>query len=97
LRVAKQAENLHLDEFPFRFLVVVPVRIRLAQRFLIGHFRPVWNTVLDGFGNHDPGKGRKDMRRPRWDIVHPGRPGATRLTAAETADFPIAAIRDAAT
>ena len=81
----EQAENLALVEFQARYLVVVPVWITLAERFLIEHFRPVWNTVLDGFGNHDPGSGRRAMRRPRWDIVHPGRPWAAKLQAAETA------------
>jgi hypothetical protein len=85
-RSIETAENLRLDEFRCRYLVVVPVWISLAERFLIDHFRPVWNTFLDGFGNHDPGKGHKDMRRPRWDILHPGRVWAGRLEAEESAD-----------
>jgi len=80
----EQATNLRLEEFKCRYLVVVPVWITLAERFLIDHYRPVWNTVIDGFGNHPPGAGRKDMRRPRWDIVHPGRAWASKLKAAET-------------
>ena len=80
----EQAENLNLDDFRCRYLVVMPVWITLAERFLVGHFKPVWNTIVDGFGNHDPGAGRKDMRRPRWDIVHPGRPWAKKLRAAES-------------
>ena len=82
----EQAQNLALDEFQCRSLVVVPVWITLAERFLIDHFRPVWNTVIDGFGNHPPGRGRRDMRRPRWDILHPGRAWAAELQAAETAE-----------
>lgn len=78
--------NLALDEFQCRYLVVVPVWITLAERFLLDHFQPVWNTVIDGFGNHPPGRGRRDMRRPRWDVVHPGRPWATELHAAETVE-----------
>lgn len=69
-----QVQNLALDDFRCRYLIVVPVWITLAERFLISHFQPLWNTVIDGFGNHAPGSGRRDMRRPRWDIVHPGRP-----------------------
>ena len=79
----EQAENLALGKFRVHHLVVIPVWIRLAERFLIDHFRPVWNTVIDGFGNHPPGLGRRDMRRPRWDIVHPGLPWAAKLRAAE--------------
>ena len=82
----EQVRNLALNEFQCRFLVVVPVWITLAERFLIDHFRPVWNTVIDGFGNHPPGRGRRDMRRPRWDILHPGRPWAAELHPAETAE-----------
>ena len=78
------AENLDLVDFQCRFLVVVPVWITLAERFLLDHYRPVWNTIIDGFGNHDPGRGRRSMRRPRWDIVHPGRPWAAHLEATET-------------
>ena len=81
-----QAENLSIADFSCRYLVVVPVWITLAEQFLISHFHPIWNTVVDGFGNHAPGRGRKDMRRPRWDILHPGRPWARKLDAAETAD-----------
>ena len=80
----EQAENLDLTEFRTRHLVVMPVWITLAERFLIDHFRPIWNTVVEGFGNHDPGGGRRNMRRPRWDIVHPGRPWANGLRATET-------------
>ena len=82
----EQAENLALNEFRVRYLVVVPVWITLAERFLIDHFQPVWNTLVDGFGNHPPGRGRRDMRRPRWDIMHPGRPWAAELQAAETVE-----------
>ena len=82
----EQAKNLDLQEFRCRHLVVMPVWISLAERFLVEHFRPIWNTVVDGFGNHDPGKGRLNMRRPRWDVVHPGRPWATRLKAVETVE-----------
>ena len=91
-RSIDQAENLPLSEFECRYLVVVPVWISLAERFLIEHFRPLWNTVVDGFGNHDPGSGRYNMKRPRWDILHPGRPWAEKLAPAETAQDIIAQL-----
>nr|WP_296905928.1 Eco29kI family restriction endonuclease [Polaromonas sp.] len=25
---------------------------------LIANFAPIWNTLIDGFGNYDPGNGR---------------------------------------
>lgn len=79
-----QAENLQLRHFRCRYLVVVPVWIALAERFLVEHHQPVWNVAIDGFGNHDPGAGRLGMKRPRWDILHPGRPWAGRLAAQES-------------
>ncbi len=35
--------------------------------------KPLWNTFLDGFGNHDPGKGRYEQAKSDWDVVHLGR------------------------
>jgi hypothetical protein len=87
------AENLDIGDFRCRYLVVVPVWITLAERFLLAHYQPAWNTVIDGFGNHDPGKGRRNMRRPRWDILHPGRHWAQRLEPAETRDEVIAGLQ----
>ena len=29
--------------------------------------------MIDGYGNHDPGKGRYNQARSRWDVLHPGR------------------------
>jgi hypothetical protein len=88
----RAAENLALDHFRCRHLVVLPVWVPLAERFLIAHYKPLWNTAIEGFGNHDPGSGRSSMRRPRWDLVHPGRPWATRLRAAETAQEVLARL-----
>ena len=82
----QQVNNLSLSEFQCRYLVVVPVWINPAERFLLEHFQPIWNTIVDGFGNHAPGKGRRNMRRPRWDIVHPGRSWATKLKAEENVE-----------
>lgn len=86
------ARNIRLEDFTSRYLVVVPVWIPLAERFLVEHYKPVWNVVIDGFGNHDPGKGRRAMKRPCWDIVHPGRPWAARLEAAEKSEDIIARL-----
>ena len=46
---------------------------------LIERFKPVWNCLLEGFGNHDPGRGRKDGMMPSWDWFHPGRAWAANL------------------
>lgn len=60
-------------------MAVVPVWITLAERFLIEHYKPVWNVCLEGFGDHDPGKGRRDSQRSWWDALHPGRSWAHKL------------------
>lgn len=75
----RAAQNLDLDDFFCRFLVVDDVWIPLAESMLIERFKPVWNRVLDGFGNHDPGSGRHRGKIPQWDCLHPGRGWATKL------------------
>lgn len=75
----RQAENLNLDDFRCRFLVVDDIWIPLAESLLIEMFSPLWNRKIDGFGNHDPGKGRYNQQRSPWDVIHPGRPWALKL------------------
>lgn len=88
-----QATNLSLATTKCRHLVVVPVWISLAEQFLLHHFRPLWNTVIDGFGNHDPGRGRRASARPRWDILHPGREWTSRLAAVEDREEILAEVQ----
>lgn len=66
-------ENLRLEDFLCRFLVVDDIWIPLGESLLIAKFAPIWNTLIDGFGNHDPGGGRYKGMRPKWDVLHPGR------------------------
>ncbi len=89
----RQAVNLEVERAYCRFLTVVPVWITLAERFLLDHYRPIWNTALDGFGNHDPGAGRRGSARAPWDIMHPGRPWASQHEASVTREDLIADIR----
>lgn len=67
------ATNLDIRDFVCRFLVMKPVWITLAERFVIDHYRPIWNVCIDGFGNHDPGAGRRLGEVSLWDALHPGR------------------------
>ena len=76
----KAAENLDINDFHCRFLVVDDIWIPLGESLIIARFTPVWNSLIDGFGNHNPGKGRHAGMRPRWDVLHPGREWALRLT-----------------
>ncbi len=73
------ATNLNLADFACRYLVVTPLWISMAERFLIENFQPIWNVYIEGFGIHDPGSGRHQGENSWWDSLHPGRPFAARL------------------
>lgn len=85
------ASNLRLQDFRCRYLVVTLLWITMAERFLIEHYQPIWNTCLDGFGNHDPGAGRHQGEISWWDALHPGRPWAALLR--QTRDYSAALQR----
>ena len=70
---------LKLSDFYCRYLVVDDIWIPLGESLLIEMFSPIWNKLIDGFGNHDPGKGRYNQQISPWDILHPGRSWAEKL------------------
>lgn len=71
------ADNLNANDFTCRWLVVEPFWINLGEAVLIRKFKgPVWNRVVDGFGNHPQGSGRHMGILSRWDTLHPGRASA---------------------
>ena len=72
------AGNLRLDDFLCKFLVVDDIWIPLGEALLVAKFSQLWNKLIDGFGNHDPGKGRYNQMKSRWDVLHPGREWASR-------------------
>jgi len=74
----EETTNLDLADFHCRYLIVDDIWIPLGEALLIAKFDPIWNKLIDGFGNHDPGKGRHAGLRPRWDVLHPGRSWANR-------------------
>lgn len=78
----EQAENLEVNDFFIRRLVISPTWVPLAESIALRLHHPLWNTLLDGLGNHDPGSGRYQGMKPKWDHVHPGRPWANRLQKA---------------
>lgn len=80
------AQNIRTEDFLCRFLIVTPLWITMAERFLIEHYRPIWNVCVEGFGLHDPGRGRHEGEVSWWDALHPGRPWAARLRHTKTAD-----------
>jgi hypothetical protein len=76
-----EAGNIELADFYFRSLVVDDIWIPLGENVLIAKFKPVWNLVIDGFGNKDPGKRRATQFRSPWDALHPGRSFAEKLAS----------------
>lgn len=77
----RTAENLDIADFRARWLVVEDIWIALGESAMIRRYRPVWNAVLDGYGNHDPGSGRINGKRSMWDTLHPGRTWAKKYPA----------------
>lgn len=95
VRSIQEASNLDINDFHCRYLIVDDIWIPLGESLFIAKFNPLWNKLIDGFGNHDPGKGRHAGLRPRWDVLHPGRPWADSCqTRNETADQIIIEIMD---
>ena len=72
----EKVQNLDLTDFRCRWLTLDPVWIGLTEQVLISEYRPIWNVVVDGFGNHDQGSTRRNQQRSRWDTLHSGRPWA---------------------
>jgi len=82
------ASNLELLDFRCRFLVTDEIWVPLGETLLLSTFRPLWNQVVEGFGIHDPGGGRRLQAKSSWDELHPGRPwvskqGASKKTKCE--------------
>lgn len=77
--IAAATSTLQVADFQVRFLVVTPLWITMAERFLIEHYQPIWNVCIEGFGNHDPGSGRHQGVISWWDALHPGRAWALKL------------------
>ena len=66
-------DTLDINDFTCRYLAVDEIWIPLGESLMIAKFSPLWNLFLEGFGNHDPGNGRYNGLRPKWDTLHPGR------------------------
>jgi hypothetical protein len=72
----RAASNLNTRDFRTRFVVLEGIEADLitsVEAQLIRKYQPMWNTLVDGFGNHTPGEGRFDQARSEWDVLHPGR------------------------
>lgn len=77
----RTTRNLGVEEFWCRYLVLKDFFIPLCESLLIDRYVPIWNKVIDGFGNKVVGAGREQQQqKSMWDVLHPGRVGAAAKT-----------------
>jgi len=77
--------GLSLEDFMCRFVIFEDVgsdMISTIEAALIKLNIPLWNTAVDGFGNHDPGSGRYEQAKSDWDVIHEGRAWANKCNGA---------------
>jgi hypothetical protein len=73
--------GLSVEDFMCRFVIFEAEgsdMISTIEAALIKLNKPLWNTTVDGFGNHDPGKGRYEQAKSDWDVIHQGRAWANK-------------------
>jgi len=78
-----EVKNLSTADFMCRFMIFEgdsQNMIAAVEASIIAEKTPLWNSVLDGFGNHDPGVKRKAGRLSAWDALHSGRSWTSRLS-----------------
>ena len=88
-----KAENLRIEDFECRHLVISSGWQESAETFLIRLYGPVWNTetnICFGLGKHGDAAETRANKRSPWDTMHPGREWATRSAEDQ---FPEAEIR----
>lgn len=76
-----KTQNIEAEDFLCRFMILEGTASNLigtVEAALIRYYQPLWNCLIDGFGNHDPGKGRYKQEMSEWDLLHPGRKWAAR-------------------
>jgi hypothetical protein len=77
--------EFELQDFSCRFVIFEDASsdmISTIEAALIKLNMPLWNTAVDGFGNHDPGSGRYEQAKSDWDVIHPGRAWAEKCNGA---------------
>lgn len=70
----RSVPTLKIEDFGVRYLVLKDFFIPLCESLLIDRYQPIWNKLVDGFGNKDVGESRRaTQQRSMWDVLHPGR------------------------
>ncbi len=77
--IRQATENLHVEDFRVRYLVMGDAWIVLGESALLQAYYPVlWNTFVTGFGSNAAGTDRQNGRSI-WDTLHGGRERAAHL------------------
>lgn len=91
-RLCQHAQSIKAAGFDLNDFVCKPISLESISDFISGmekalirHHKPVWNSSLDGFGNHAQGEGRTGQAMASWDVMHPGRPQAQGLKVVDGA------------
>lgn len=92
-RLAEHSKNIDkvtgikIADFMCRFVILEGTAsdmIGTIEAALIKLHKPLWNTRMDGFGNHTPGEGRFKQAKSDWDVIHVGRTWAEKCTGVPT-------------
>lgn len=71
----RSVPSLKIEDFWCRYLVLKDFFIPLCESLLIDRYKPIWNKLVDGFGNKDVGVSRRTtQQKSMWDVLHTGRP-----------------------
>lgn len=82
----REGAGLKPEDFFCRFVIfegATAHMIAAVEAALIAEANPLWNSVVDGFGNHNPGKHRANGQLTAWDTIHPGRAWTRLMTGEE--------------
>lgn len=86
-RNIEMVSGISLKDFSCRFVIFEEDgsdMISTIEAALIKLNMPLWNTAVDGFGNHTPGMGRFEQAKSDWDVIHPGREWAAKCKGRPT-------------
>ena len=70
------ADPLRVEDFTCRRLVCATNAQLVAERHLIGMFKPIWNNEIGicwGISKHGDAATTRANKRSPWDVMHPGR------------------------
>lgn len=78
-----EGKGVSVEDFACRFAIFEDDSadiIAAIEAAIISKYKPLWNSVIDGFGNHDPGGKRSSGKKTQWDSLHPGRKWTKKMT-----------------